>query len=68
MNGALSERELSVVRLVAKGKTNAEIGKQLSIATATVKAHLTRIGLKLHTRNRTEVAYWAAQTHALSRK
>ncbi len=68
MNKTLTERELSVVRLVAEGKTNAEIGKELSISTCTVKCHLVRIGLKLHAHNRAEVAYMAAKRRLLTMK
>ena len=66
MHETLTERELSVVRLVAKGKTNQEIGKELCIATATVKAHLVRIGLKLHAHNRTQIVYTAAKRRMLT--
>ena len=66
MHEALSERELSVVGLVAEGKTNREIGKELCIATATVKAHLVRIGLKLRVHNRTEVVYRAVKKRMLT--
>jgi DNA-binding NarL/FixJ family response regulator len=68
MNGTLSERELSVVRLVAQGRTNQEIGEGLGIATSTVKAHLVRIGLKLRVHNRAELAYWAAKKRVLTGK
>jgi DNA-binding NarL/FixJ family response regulator len=44
---ALSAREAEVLRLVAQGRTNAEIGKRLYIAEATVKTHLLRIFSKL---------------------
>jgi len=42
MNATLSERELSVVRLLAEGRTNKDIGEALGITTSTVKAHLVR--------------------------
>jgi DNA-binding NarL/FixJ family response regulator len=66
MNETLSERELSVIRLVAEGKTNQEIGKELCIATATVEAHLVRIGLKLYEHNRPEGAYTIAKRRMLT--
>ena len=66
MHERLSERELSVLRLVAKGKTNQEIGNELCIATATVKAHLVRIGLKLRAHNRAQIAYAAAKRRMLT--
>ena len=66
MNETLTERELSVVRLVAEGKTNQEIGKELCIATATVGAHLIRIGLKLRVNGRAEVVHRAVKKRMLS--
>ena len=65
MHETLSERELSVLRLVAKRKTNREIGKELCIAKATVKAHLLRIGLKLHAHSRAKMAYTATKRRML---
>jgi DNA-binding NarL/FixJ family response regulator len=50
----LTMRELSVLRLLADGKTNKEIGAALSIAESTVKVHLTHLFEKLGVSNRTE--------------
>jgi DNA-binding NarL/FixJ family response regulator len=50
---ALSARETEVLRLVASGLTNADIGKRLFIAEATVKTHLLRIFNKLDVADRT---------------
>jgi ATP/maltotriose-dependent transcriptional regulator MalT len=50
---ALSARETEVLRLVASGLTNADIGKQLFIAEATVKTHLLRVFNKLDVTDRT---------------
>lgn len=55
----LSARELDLVRLVARGRTNAEIGDELYISLSTVKTHLANIQAKLGARNRVEVAAWA---------
>lgn len=52
----LSDRELDVVRLVARGRTNVEIGQALHIALGTVKSHLTSIQQRLQARNRVEIA------------
>jgi LuxR family transcriptional regulator, maltose regulon positive regulatory protein len=49
----LSERELAVLRLVAAGRTNREIGKALFLAEGTVKKHTHNIYGKLGVRNRT---------------
>ncbi len=50
----LSERELEVLRLMAKGSANKEIAAQLSITNSTVKTHITSIFQKLHASDRTE--------------
>lgn len=55
----LSPRELDVVRLVARGATNAEIAAHLSISVGTVKTHLGSIQAKLDARNRVAIAAWA---------
>ena len=66
MHETLTERELSVVRLVAEGKTNQEIAEELSVATATVAAHLVRIGLKLRVHSRIELVRRAVKKRMLS--
>ena len=55
----LTERELDVVELVARGRTNSEIAESLFVSVSTVKTHLEAIRLKLQVRNRTEIAIWA---------
>ena len=50
----LSERELEVLRLLAEGCTNREIGARLFISLSTVKGHVSSINGKLLARNRTE--------------
>ncbi|WP_372463418.1 response regulator [Actinospica acidithermotolerans] len=57
----LTERELDVVRLVAQGRTNAEIAAGLHVSLSTVKTHLNSVQLKLGARNRVEIAAWAWQ-------
>jgi LuxR family maltose regulon positive regulatory protein len=52
----LSERELQVLRLLAEGKSNRDIGEELFIAVGTVKKHLSNIFGKLGVQNRTECA------------
>ena len=55
---ALTDREEAVLLIVARGRTNAEIGKELHISTSTVKFHLAGLMTKLGARNRVElVAY-----------
>ena len=61
---ALSAREAEVLRLVARGRTNAEIGKALFISEATVKTHLLRVFNKLDVTDRT-AAVTTAMDHGL---
>jgi DNA-binding NarL/FixJ family response regulator len=55
----LTARETDVVRLVAQGRTNAEITSELVVSMSTVKTHLSAVQRKLGARNRTEIAIWA---------
>jgi DNA-binding NarL/FixJ family response regulator len=55
----LTERELTIVKAVARGLSNAAIGKELWVTEQTVKFHLTNIYRKIHVANRTEAARWA---------
>jgi ATP/maltotriose-dependent transcriptional regulator MalT len=52
----LTERELDVLRLVATGRTNPEIGKALYISPKTASVHVSRILAKLDVKTRTEAA------------
>lgn len=53
---ALSHRELEVLRLVAEGLVNKQIGVELGLSENTVKTHLTRIMGKLDVHDRTSLA------------
>ncbi|MEU0970822.1 response regulator transcription factor [Streptomyces sp. NPDC005917] len=55
----LTDRELDVVRLVAAGRTDAEIAAGLYVSLSTVRARLSSVLLKLSARNRVEIAAWA---------
>jgi DNA-binding NarL/FixJ family response regulator len=57
----LSAREEEVVRYVARGLRNAEIGANLSISEETVKTHLNRIFRKLGVRDRVELVLYATR-------
>ena len=50
----LSERELEVLTLLASGRSNKEIAKDLFVAVGTVKTHTNNIYRKLDARNRAE--------------
>jgi DNA-binding NarL/FixJ family response regulator len=56
---ALSEREREVTVAIAQGKANGEIGTELHMSVATVKAHVSHILTKLGLDNRTQIALLA---------
>ncbi len=56
---AMSPRELEVLRLVAQGLANKQIGRRLGISERTVKAHLGRVFRQLGVGDRTSAALWA---------
>lgn len=55
----LTNRELEVLQVLAKGKSNRDIGDILSITEATVRTHVSNILAKLHLASRTEAALYA---------
>ena len=55
----LTERELEVLRLIAKGKSNREIAEELVISEATVRTHVSNILGKLQLASRTQAALYA---------
>ena len=57
----LTERELEVLRLVAKGWSNQRIAEDLSISEGTVKNHVMNIYTKLEMHSRAEAVAWAWQ-------
>jgi len=61
----LSERELEILSLIARGASNKEIASQLYIAEGTVKNHVTHILGKLDVRDRTRAALKAKELNIL---
>ena len=57
----LTEREFEVLRLIAAGKSNAEIAEVLVLGESTVKTHISNILKKLHVDDRTQAAVYAWQ-------
>jgi len=58
----LTEREMDVFRLITRGYSNAEIGRELFISDTTVKTHVTRLLQKLDLRDRAQAIVLAYQT------
>jgi two-component system, NarL family, response regulator DevR len=62
---ALTVNELEVLRLVAEGRTDAQISESLYISARMVQSHLSRIRAKVGLRRRAQLARWATE-HAVS--
>lgn len=61
-SGALTPREVEIVRLVGKGLGNKEIARRLCLSVATVRSHLTKVYEKIGLVSRVELALYAAQS------
>ena len=61
----LSEREIEVLELVAAGRSNAEIARELYLSVGTVKAHVHHIFGKLLVRNRSQAVARARELQLL---
>ena len=55
----LTERELEVLRLIARGRNNRDISRELVLSENTVKTHVSNILSKLHLSDRTQAAIYA---------
>jgi NarL family two-component system response regulator LiaR len=62
----LTEREIEVLQLIARGLTNEQLGKKLFISEATVRTHVSHILGKLGLGNRTQAALWALRKGIVS--
>ena len=58
----LSDREIEVLKLIANGKDNAEIARDLYISPKTVKNHISNILMKLQIENRIQAAVYAVRS------
>jgi DNA-binding NarL/FixJ family response regulator len=57
----LTDRELEVLKLLAQGRTNREIARELLVSVGTVKAYVQRIIAKLEVSDRTQAAVKATE-------
>ena len=62
----LTDRELEVLTMVARGMSNAEIAEQLTISPATAKTHVAHLLTKLDARNRIQLVILAYQSGLVS--
>jgi DNA-binding NarL/FixJ family response regulator len=62
LRAELSDRELEVLKLIAIGKDNAEIARELYISPKTVKNHISNILMKLQIENRIQAAVYAVRS------
>ncbi|MEM9135535.1 MAG: response regulator transcription factor [Actinomycetota bacterium] len=62
----LSDREIDVLRLVATGRSNAEIADELFLSVSTVRSHMRSILTKIDATNRTQAVVWAYE-HSIVR-
>ena len=63
---SLTERETTVLRLLARGQANKQIARELQIGEQTVKTHVSRILSKLQLQSRTAAALYAVDRGLVS--
>ncbi|MEV0420772.1 response regulator transcription factor [Streptosporangium canum] len=61
----LTDRELEVLTLIASGRSNREIARELAVAEKTVKTHVSNVLMKLGVQDRTQAALYAVR-HGLA--
>ena len=61
--GTLTSRESDVLKLIARGLSNKEIGRELNLAEITIKLHLRNVFRKIGARSRSEAAVMATKAN-----
>ena len=64
-SGALTPREVAIVRLVGRGLGNREIAEELGLSVPTIRSHLTRIYDKIGAVSRVDLALYAAHSEEM---
>jgi DNA-binding NarL/FixJ family response regulator len=64
----LTDREIEVLRLLALGKTNRQVAKELLVSLSTVKTHVQHLTIKLGVSDRTQAAVRAAELGLLPKE
>ena len=64
----LTNREIEVLRLLALGKTNRQVAKELLISLSTVKTHIQHVNIKLGVLDRTQAAVRAVELGLLPKE
>jgi DNA-binding NarL/FixJ family response regulator len=67
-NGGLTRREVEIVRMVATGRTNREIARELFLSPRTVEMHVSSILMKLNGRSRADAARRASELGLLTQR
>jgi len=66
--GGLTQRELEIARLVARGRSDKAVAKELDIARRTVSTHLSNVYRKLELGSRGELAAYIAENDLLAQE
>ena len=62
----LTDREITIIKEIAKGLTNKEIGEELYLSEGTIKNNISTILSKLHLRDRTQIAIFAFKNNLMT--